>query len=285
MDCLVLIAYGDGAAAEIPAPTPSCDLQEWAPEQLLLPHPTTGQQACFLLQGSSFQEVNWFKPDYGSWFVNDMVLQDGGMTMCTPCDPLFVALPLLAAARQETEDSAGRFCGTEHILESEPYPDLLRLAGCVAPSLEVICDSKQVGTDMFYRVNTAKVKGWLCCKVECLQTGLKQSALGQAFQDMDSVQLAAYCIAMLAEFVQEQWLAELRDIYHVPSSGEENQASQAQSSQDSVPVPGQKRPRFDPKELAKKRAKEAKDEAKRHAMAKEASTMRSISSFFAKPKK
>ena len=36
---------------------------------------------------------------------------------------------------------------------------------------------------------------------------------------MDSVQLAAYCIAMLAEYLQEQWLAELRDIYQVPSSG------------------------------------------------------------------
>ena len=67
--------------------------------------------------------------------------------------------------------------------------------------------------------------------------------------------------------------------------GEENQSSQAHSSQDSMPNLGQKRPRFDPKELAKKRAKEAKDEAKRMSMAKEASTMRSISSFFAKPKK
>ena len=30
---------------------------------------------------------------------------------------------------------------------------------------------------------------------------------------------AAYCIAMLAEYVQESWLAELRDIYAVPTSG------------------------------------------------------------------
>lgn len=36
---------------------------------------------------------------------------------------------------------------------------------------------------------------------------------------MDNVQLAAYCIAMLAEYVQEPWLAELRDIYAVPTSG------------------------------------------------------------------
>lgn len=64
-----------------------------------------------------------------------------------------------------------------------------------------------------------QVKGWLCCKVERLQVGLNQSALGQAFQEMDSMQLAAYCIAMLAEYLPEQWLAELRDIFQVPSSG------------------------------------------------------------------
>ena len=34
-----------------------------------------GQQACFMLQGSSFQEINWFRPEFGSWFVNDLVLQ------------------------------------------------------------------------------------------------------------------------------------------------------------------------------------------------------------------
>lgn len=64
-----------------------------------------------------------------------------------------------------------------------------------------------------------QVRGWLCCKIERLQVGLKQSALAQAFQEMDSMQLAAYCIAMLAEYLPEQWLAELRDIFQVPSSG------------------------------------------------------------------
>ena len=64
-----------------------------------------------------------------------------------------------------------------------------------------------------------QVRGWLCCKVKRLQDGLRQSALGQAFQDMDDVQLAAYCIALLAEYVQEPWLAEMREIYQVPTSG------------------------------------------------------------------
>lgn len=57
----------------------------------------------------------------------------------------------------QTGDSAGRFCGIEHILESEYYPDLPRLAECISASLELVCDTKQVGADMFYRMNTSKV--------------------------------------------------------------------------------------------------------------------------------
>ena len=34
-----------------------------------------GQQACFLLSGQVLQEINWFKPEYGSWFIDDRVLQ------------------------------------------------------------------------------------------------------------------------------------------------------------------------------------------------------------------
>lgn len=36
---------------------------------------TAGQQACFLIHGQTFQEINWFKPEYGSWFVGDMVVK------------------------------------------------------------------------------------------------------------------------------------------------------------------------------------------------------------------
>ena len=89
---------------------------------------------------------------------------------------------------------------------------------------------------------------------------------------------------LLKSSMLDWWLSLVR-LVEIVCLGEENQLSQAPSSQDSMPNPGQKRPRFDPKELAKKRAKEAKDEAKRVSMAKEASTMRSISSFFAQPKK
>lgn len=87
MEYSIAVAHGNDSGSE------------WNTE-LCLPHPATGQQACFLLHGQTFQEINWFKPEYGSWFVGDMVIQDGSLTLGTPCDPLFVLLPLLATATQ-----------------------------------------------------------------------------------------------------------------------------------------------------------------------------------------
>lgn len=66
---------------------------------------------------------------------------------------------------------------------------------------------------------TSQVQAWLCCKVSRLQQALKESSSGVAFQGMDELQLAAYCVAMLAEYVQEQWLTELREVHSVASQG------------------------------------------------------------------
>lgn len=60
---------------------------------------------------------------------------------------------------------------------------------------------------------------WLCCKVDKLQHALKESSSGQAFHGMDEQQLAAYCIALLAEYFQEHWLVELTQKYGISSQG------------------------------------------------------------------
>ena len=47
------------------------------------------------------QEVNWFKEQYSSWFCGDAVIGDGSLYLATPVDPLFLALPILEASRQQ----------------------------------------------------------------------------------------------------------------------------------------------------------------------------------------
>eukprot|EP00891_Asterochloris_glomerata_P009890 jgi/Astpho2/9890/Aster-x0876 len=97
---------------------------------------------------------------------------------------------------------------------------------------------------------------------------------------MDEVSLAGYSIAMLGEYISEAWQSKLRGAFRVP---EQDAQTAAQSSQGRPATAGQepKHQRLDPKEIARKRARDAVDEAKRAAKAKEAAGMRSISSFFA----
>ena len=60
-----------------------------------------GEPAEYLLIHGTLQEVNWYKERYRSWFVGDCVLEDGSMYLCTPVDPLLLALPLMESSRMQ----------------------------------------------------------------------------------------------------------------------------------------------------------------------------------------
>lgn len=62
-----------------------------------------GERAEYLLLNGHLQEANWFKERYRAWFLGDYVLGDGGMYLCTPIDPLFLALPLLESSRNKVD--------------------------------------------------------------------------------------------------------------------------------------------------------------------------------------
>ena len=66
-----------------------------------------GEPAEYLLIEGHLQEVNWYKERYRSWFVGDAVLEDGSMYLCTPVDPLFLALPLLESSRMQVTPHRG----------------------------------------------------------------------------------------------------------------------------------------------------------------------------------
>jgi hypothetical protein len=72
-----------------------------------------GLPAEFLLLHGHLQEVNWYKERYRSWFIDDSVQGDGSLYLCTPVDPLFLALPLLEASRQQVSCSVLYFNDAE----------------------------------------------------------------------------------------------------------------------------------------------------------------------------
>ena len=60
-----------------------------------------GEPAEYLLIDGHLQEVNWYKERYRSWFIGDSVLEGGSMYLCTPVDPLFLALPMMESSRMQ----------------------------------------------------------------------------------------------------------------------------------------------------------------------------------------
>ena len=67
-------------------------------EFVSLPHPRTGKDCRYMLRGESVLELQMAKPPEGrgSWFIGDLVKQDGSVQLVSEIDPIFLVAPLLA---------------------------------------------------------------------------------------------------------------------------------------------------------------------------------------------
>ena len=71
---------------------------------------STGQQTAYHLINGVLHEFHWYKEQYSSWFVGESVIQDGGIYLGTPVDPLFAALPIIERNRgQVRPECSSRF--------------------------------------------------------------------------------------------------------------------------------------------------------------------------------
>ena len=80
-------------------------------EFVSLPHPRTGKDCRYMRRGESVLELQMAKPPEGrgSWFIGDLVKQDGSVQLVSEIDPIFLVAPLLATASAHA--SAGVGCG------------------------------------------------------------------------------------------------------------------------------------------------------------------------------
>lgn len=206
------------------------------------------------------------------------------MYIGTPVDVLFLILPAL----DSTRSSGGNFCELEHCLEClclspTAYEALYGLV--THEHMQCICDSKQVGAQYYYRLNDERVLAWLGLKVDQTKAALVEQASG--FSGMDPMGLTAYAVGILGEYLSPEWSSKLSKYLGVPQPGDDAAHGAAvapplYSSDVAFDRPEAKRPRFDPKEAAKAKAQAARQEAKAAKIAKEASGMRKLSSFFSK---
>eukprot|EP00884_Botryococcus_braunii_P020697 jgi/Botrbrau1/7310/Bobra.247_3s0005.1 len=272
---------------EVPAETTGAITKSWRPDKLILPCPRTGARAAYFLDGGRLLEANWFKQEHSCILHGDNVISDAGLHLYTPVDPIFIALPILEANRGQKKGSDGAFRNAEEAMHTDDFPDFGRVAPLALPYLACVCDVKDAAGDTYYRLNNDKVLAWLRIKVDRTCKGLC-AACGPSFEDMEALSRTAYSAGILGEYLSPSWLALLRDSLGIQSDDSETGPPQGEPLQPlngTSPDRPSKRQKVDPKEAAKKKAAQARAEARAAEMARDAIGTRSITSFFARPKR
>ncbi|KAK2075807.1 hypothetical protein QBZ16_001548 [Prototheca wickerhamii] len=227
--------------------------------------------------GDALCEITIHRPNYGSWFLGQSVVQDGATCVATPVDPLFILLPAL-------EKAAGRgYCDSEAIVEGLG-PLALAVPALRRAKFDAVCETKTAGDLSFYLLNKTKAMLWLEGKVAATKEGLKQQrAWANAGPDGDD-SLTAYAVGLLGEYLSESWLAALRERLGVEpppvNVGGLDYAAMEYGVAGTEPEAKKPKAQANPKELAKLKAAEARQATKAAKLAKEAAGMRKLSGFF-----
>jgi hypothetical protein len=134
-------------------------------EFISLPHPRTGQLVRYMLRGERVFELQVAKPpeDRGSWFVDNVVKQDGSVQLISEVDVIFLVVPLLAGA------AAKRFVPLNDIWDSSAHRlNYRKLSKCDLSAVRFVCDAKEAGGDSYYRFSESRMLTWMMAKVDRL---------------------------------------------------------------------------------------------------------------------
>ncbi|KAL1205301.1 hypothetical protein V5N11_011583 [Cardamine amara subsp. amara] len=179
-------------------------------ELLTLRHPKSENGTCYLFNNGMLQELQWFKQSYASWFLGDYISQDGSLYMATPVDPVFILLPIFDEARMKKGEDLGKFRQLDEILFVEGYPGYQHLSPLAEKCMEIVCQTQEVGSMKFYRLDNSKVLAWLSCKVYCLKKTLPE--LDKNYAAQDEKQTLVDAVSIVGEYLKtEPWLKLLYD--------------------------------------------------------------------------
>jgi len=132
-------------------------------------HPRTGNRAQYTFSSTGLLlEIQKVSGDESSYFLNDSVMQDGSLFVCSPMDVNFIMLYHLEKVRSKTDEHAGRYVELDDALKDEDYPALPRLAAAKNLRIEMICDINEKHGGRYIRLNDEKVLAWLERKVDAI---------------------------------------------------------------------------------------------------------------------
>ncbi|KAK3228390.1 hypothetical protein Dsin_000271 [Dipteronia sinensis] len=174
---------------------------------LSLRHPKSGNPTCYLfINNGELQELNWSKQSYRSWFLGNYVSEDGGIYTATPVDPVFIMLPIFEEARMKKgDDDPGKFRQLEEIIFVSDYPGYQNLLTVAGNCMQVVCETKEIGSTKFFRLDDSKVLAWLYYKVCKLKETLP--VLDQNYAAQDEKNTLSDAVSILGEYVKDEpWL-------------------------------------------------------------------------------
>ncbi|KAH0901720.1 hypothetical protein HID58_041223 [Brassica napus] len=141
-------------------------------ELLTLRHPKSENGTCYLFNNDMLQEIQWFKQSYG--------------------------------------DDPGKFRQLDEVLFVEGYPEYQHLSSLAEKCMEIVCQTQEVGSMKFYRLDNSKVLAWLTCKVRSLKKALP--ALDKNYAAQDEKQTLVDAVSIVGEYLKtEPWLKLLYD--------------------------------------------------------------------------
>lgn len=119
-------------------------------------------------------------------------------------------LPLFEDARMKKGDDPGKFRQLDEILFVNDYPGYQQLFSIAKDCMEIVCESKEIGSTKFFRLDDKKVFAWLHYKVCQLKQTLP--ALDQNYAAREEKDTLADSVSILGEYLKDDpWLKLLCD--------------------------------------------------------------------------
>lgn len=143
-----------------------------------------------------------------SWFIGDTLQTDGALFMCTPVDPLFLALPYFRIAAK-----SGKFTTLDAILDDSDTSNATNcfevLSKCVPTQQWAnISEAKSVGPETrVYRYSSERTLTWLRRKVEALAEALREEGVYVGRGSQSAALLVSSTSSQFAEVTRDDFLS------------------------------------------------------------------------------
>lgn len=110
-------------------------------------------------------EVAKFTDQYRSWFVDNLLCQDGHINYLTQINPLFIFLPELMNFAKDQFRTLHDICQT-FSLTTASTSNFSRLDFALSPSIDwtKVCDTRDIDDELFVRFSESKTLDWLLVK-------------------------------------------------------------------------------------------------------------------------